>query len=160
MNGPQDISPTSASRTVTVDGDGARYLQKISVGPHLLHADELSDVGGNDAGPDAYELLLAALGACISITLRMYADRKQWPLQTVHVDLSHRKIPIEEGEESGVKSGMFDRVDASVSITGNLTEEQRSRLLEIAEKCPVHRTLVSEVQIQTRLSEPVIRRSE
>ena len=85
MNGPQDASPTSASRTVTVDGDEARYLQKISVGQHLLQADELSDVGGTDAGPNAYELLLAALGACIGITLRMYADRKQWPLQTVHV---------------------------------------------------------------------------
>jgi putative redox protein len=151
MNGLQNASSTSASRTVTVDGDGdsASYLQKISVGPHLLHADELDDVGGNDLGPSPYELLLAALGACIGITLRMYADRKQWPLQTVHVDLSHRKIPIEDGEENGAKSGIVDRIDVGVSVTGNLTEEQRSRLLEIADKCPVHRTLVSEVRIQT-----------
>jgi len=85
MNGPQDASPTGVSRTVTVDGNEARYLQKISVDPHLLQADELSDVRGTDAGPGAYELLLADLGACISITPRMYADRKQWPLQTVHV---------------------------------------------------------------------------
>jgi putative redox protein len=154
MNGPQDASPANASRTVTVDADQTRYLQKISVGPHLLHADELSDVGGADAGPSAYELLLAALGACIGTTLRMFADRKQWPLQTVHVSLSHRKIPIEESEESDAKSGMVDRIDAGVSLTGNLTEEQRSRLLEIAEKCPVHRTLVSQIQIQTRLTEP------
>src|ERR1700722_1883582 len=154
MNGPQDAAPKSASRTVTVDGDAARYLQKISVGPHLLQADELSDVGGNDAGPNAYELLLAALGACIGITLRMYADRKQWPLQTVHVDLSHRKVPIEEGEENGANSGRVDRIDAGVSVTGDLTEEQRSRLLEIADKCPVHRTLASEVRIQTRMTEP------
>jgi putative redox protein len=139
---------------VTVDGDQTRFLQKISIGPHLLQADELSDVGGNDAGPSAYELLLAALGACIGTTLRMYADRKQWPLQTVHVDLSHRRIPSEEGEESGAKSGMVDRIDASLSVTGDLTEEQRNRLLEIAERCPVHRTLVSEVQIQTRLIDP------
>jgi putative redox protein len=137
-----------------VDGDQTRFLQKISIGPHLLQADELSDVGGNDAGPSAYELLLAALGACIGTTLRMYADRKQWPLQTVHVDLSHRRIPSEEGEESGAKSGMVDRIDASLSVTGDLTEEQRNRLLEIAERCPVHRTLVSEVQIQTRLIDP------
>jgi putative redox protein len=137
-----------------VDGDQTRFLQKISIGPHLLQADELSDVGGNDAGPSAYELLLAALGACIGTTLRMYADRKQWPLQTVHVDLSHRRIPSEEGEESGAKSGMVDRIDASLSVTGDLTEEQRNRLLEIAERCPVHRTLVSEVQIQTRLTDP------
>jgi putative redox protein len=136
---------------VTVDANQARYLQTNSVGPHLLQADELSDVGGADAGPSAYELLLAALGACIGTTLRMFADRKQWSLQTVHVGLSHRKIPI---EESGAKSGMVDRIDVSVSLTGNLTEEQRSRLLEIAEKCPVHRTLVSQVQIQTRLTEP------
>jgi putative redox protein len=154
MNGMQAASSTSASRAVTADGDQTRFLQKISVGPHFLQADELSDVGGNDAGPNAYELLLAALGACIGTTLRMYADRKQWPLQTVHVELSHRKIPIEEGEESGSKSGMVDRIDVGVSVTGNLSEEQRNRLLEIADKCPVHRTLVSEVQIQTKLTEP------
>ena len=154
MNERQNVPSTSVSRTVTVDADQTRYLQKISVGPHLLPADELSDVGGTDAGPNAYELLLAALGACIGITLRMYADRKQWPLQTVHVDLSHRKIPIEEGEESGAKSGMVDQIVVGLSVTGNLSEEQRNRLLEIAEKCPVHRTLVSEVQIQTRLTEP------
>jgi putative redox protein len=154
MNGLQIASSMCAPRTVTVDGDQTRFLQKISIGPHLLQADELSDVGGNDAGPSAYELLLAALGACIGTTLRMYADRKQWPLQTVHVDLSHRRIPSEEGEESGAKSGMVDRIDASLSVTGDLTEEQRNRLLEIAERCPVHRTLVSEVQIQTRLIDP------
>jgi putative redox protein len=154
MNGLQIASSMCAPRTVTVDGDQTRFLQKISIGPHLLQADELSDVGGNDAGPSAYELLLAALGACIGTTLRMYADRKQWPLQTVHVDLSHRRIPSEEGEESGAKSGMVDRIDASLSVTGDLTEEQRNRLLEIAERCPVHRTLVSEVQIQTRLTDP------
>jgi putative redox protein len=154
MNGMQAASSTSASRAVTADGDQTRFLQKISVGPHFLQADELSDVGGNDAGPNAYELLLAALGACIGTTLRMYADRKQWPLQTVHVELSHRKIPIEEGEESGSKSGMVDRIDVGVSVIGNLSEEQRNRLLEIADKCPVHRTLVSEVQIQTKLTEP------
>jgi putative redox protein len=153
MNERQNAPSTSVSRTVTVDADQTRYLQKISVGPHLLPADELSDVGGTDAGPNAYELLLAALGACIGITLRMYADRKQWPLQTVHVDLSHRKISV-EGEENGAKFGMVDRIDVGVSITGNLTEEQRSRLLEIADRCPVHRTLVSEVRIQTRLTDP------
>ena len=142
------------SRTVTLGGDQTRHLQKISVGPHLLQADELSDVGGNDAGPNAYELLLAALGACTGTTLRMYADRKQWPLHTVHVELSNRKIPIEEGEESGAESGMVDRIDVGVSVTGNLSEEQRRGLLEIAEKSPVHRTLVSEIQIQTRLTEP------
>jgi putative redox protein len=154
MNGQQNVALTRASRTVTVDADLTRYLQKISVGPHLLQADELSDVGGNDVGPNAYELLLAALGACIGTTLRMYADRKQWPLQAVHAKLSHRKVPIEESEGSGAKSGMIDRIDVGISITGNLTKEQRSRLLEIAEKCPVHRTLVSQVQIQTRLTEP------
>jgi uncharacterized OsmC-like protein len=154
MNELQNASSTSAPRTVTVDGDQTRFLQKISVGSHLLEADELSYVGGNDAGPGAYELLLAALGACIGITLRMYADRKQWPLQAVHVELSHRKIPIEGGEESGARSGMVDRIDASISVTGNLTDEQRFRLLEIAEKCPVHRTLASEIQIQTKLTEP------
>jgi len=134
-----------------VDAGLTRYLQKISVGPHLLQADEPNETGGTDAGPSPHELLLAALGSCIGITLRMFADRRRWSLQTVQVKLSHRKIPV---EESGAKLGMVERIELNVSLTGNLTEDQRSKLMEISEKCPVHRTLVSQVQIRTTLTEP------
>lgn len=139
---------------MTVDGGLTKYLQKISVGPHLLQADEPNETGGTDVGPSPHELLLAALGSCIGITLRMFADRRQWSLQTVQVKLSHRRIPVEGSGESGAKLGMVERIDVNVSLSGNLTEEQRSKLMEISEKCPVHRTLVSQVQIRTTLTEP------
>ena len=87
------------SRTVYVDSGSAKYVQNISVGPHLLHADEPDNSGGNDAGPDPYELLLAALGACTSITVQMYAQRKQWPLQKVHVGLSRARVHAEDRSE-------------------------------------------------------------
>ena len=139
------------SRSVFVRSGSLRFVQNISVGPHELHADEPSDYGGNDAGPNPYELLLAALGACTSMTVRMYAERKQWPLQGVQVSLSYAKIHAEDCAECETKVGMVDRIELGISFAGDLSEEQTRKLLEIANKCPVHRTLVSEVQINTRL---------
>jgi uncharacterized OsmC-like protein len=139
------------SRDVSVRSGSSRFGQSISVGPHVLQADEPSDYGGDDAGPNPYELLLAALGACTSMTVRMYAERKQWPLQRVQVSLSHAKIHAEDCAECETKVGMVDRIELAISFTGDLSKEQRGKLLEIANKCPVHRSLVSEVQINTRL---------
>ena len=139
------------SRTVVVKSGLLRYSQKISVGSHVLHADEPGDYGGNDFGPNPYELLLAALGACTSMTVRMYAERKQWPLKSVEVRLAHSKIYAEECATCDIKEGMLDRIEREITLFGDLSDEQRHRLLEIAERCPVHRTLVSEVQIGTRL---------
>ena len=139
------------SRTVVVESGLLRYSLKISVGSHVLHADEPCDSGGKDSGPNPYELLLAALGACTSMTVRIYAERKQWPLKSVEVRLSHAKIYAEECATCDTKEGMLDRIEREITLFGDLSDEQRHRLLEIAERCPVHRTLVSEIQICTRL---------
>ena len=139
------------SRTVVVKSGLFRYSQKIFVGSHVLHADEQGDSGGTDFGPNPYELLLAALGACTSMTVRIYAERKQWPLKSVEVRLTHSKIYAEECATCDTKEGMLDRIEREITLFGDLSDEQRHRLLEIAERCPVHRTLVSEVQICTRL---------
>jgi uncharacterized OsmC-like protein len=139
-------------RSVVVKSGPSRYGQNISVGPHGIQVDEPRDVGGNDEGPNPYELLLAALGACTSMTVRMYAERKQWPLQGVEVRLAHSRIHAEDCAECDTKQGMLDRIEAEITFIGDLSDEQRHRLMEIANICPVHRTLVSEVQIRTRLA--------
>jgi len=139
-------------RSVVVKSGPSRYGQNISVGPHGIQVDEPRDVGGNDEGPNPYELLLAALGACTSMTVRMYAERKQWPLQGVEVRLTHSRIHAEDCAECDTKQGMLDRIEAEITFIGDLSDDQRHRLLEIANICPVHRTLVSEVQIRTRLA--------
>jgi putative redox protein len=136
-------------RTVYVDAGRLRYAQNISVGPHALQADELTDSGGNDVGPNPYELLLAALGACVSITVRMYAERKLWSLNEVHVVLSYTKLHAEDCVECDTKSAMMDQIEMGVSLIGDLSEDQQRRLIEIANICPVHRTLTSRVQIHT-----------
>jgi uncharacterized OsmC-like protein len=139
------------SRSVSVRSGSSRFGQIISVGPHVLQADEPSEYGGNDAGPNPYELLLAALGACTSMTVQMYAERKQWPLRGVQVGLSHARVHAEDCAECETKVGMVDRIELEISFTGDLSDEQRQRLLEIASKCPVHRTLTSRAEIFTRM---------
>ena len=139
-------------RTVMVNSGVVRYAQNISVGPHLLRADESRDSGGNDVGPDPYELLLSALGACTSMTLRMYVERKKWPLQGVQVRLTHSKIYAEDCVTCDTKQGTLDQIDAEISLFGDLSEDQRQRLMEIADRCPIHRTLISEMHIRTTLT--------
>lgn len=142
----------SEARTVVVTGNTAGLAQQITVGPHRLSADEPTSVGGTDSGPGPYDLLLAALGACTSMTLAMYARRKQWPLETVTVRLSHSRIYATDCEDCETKEGMLDRIEREVALVGVLSPDQRERLLEIANKCPVHRTLTSEIDIRTRLA--------
>lgn len=131
-------------------GEG-RYAQKITDGKHTLTADEPPSVGGGDTGPSPYGLLTAALGACTSMTLRMYADRKKWPVDWIAVRLKHDKIHAEDCAECEVKEGKIDRIEREIEIRGELDEEQRQRLLEIADKCPVHQTLERHNQIVSRL---------
>ena len=141
------------SRTVAVNSESSGLLQTIRIGQHCLQSDESAD-WGNDTGPNPYELLLAALGACTSMTLRMYAERKQWPLQGVEVRLGHSRIHAEDCAACDTKEGMVDQIDAEISLIGDLADSQRRRLMEIAELCPVHRTLLGDIQIRLSLSTP------
>lgn len=137
-------------RSVVVRGSAAGFAQEIVAGPHRMAADEPVSVGGTDTGPSPYDLLLAALGACTSITVGMYARRKGWPLGEITVNLRHAKIHASDCAECETKEGMLDRIERDIHFAGSLTIEQRSKLLEIANKCPVHRTLTSEIVITTR----------
>jgi len=127
-----------------------KFQQEIIVGPHRLMADEPVKDGGLDSGPGPYDLLLAALGACTSMTVRLYADLKALPLTRTEVRLRHEKIYAKDCAECETKEGKIDRIERAITFEGNLSEEQRAKLLEIADKCPVHRTLKSEVDIRTR----------
>ena len=140
-------------RTITVHGSAAGFAQEIAIGQHRLLADEPTSVGGTDTGPNPYDLLLAALGSCTSMTVAMYARRRGWPLESVTVRLSHAKVHAADCAESETKVGMLDHVHRDVEFSGPLSEEQRARLLDIASKCPVHRTLDSEIVIETHLTE-------
>jgi uncharacterized OsmC-like protein/esterase/lipase len=126
-----------------------RFQQEITVGRHRLVADEPVEVGGLDSGLGPYDLVLAGLGACTSMTLRLYAERKALSLDRVTVRLAHSRIHAVDCENCETKEGMLDRIDRSITLAGDLDEEQRKRLLEIADKCPVHRMLTSEIDIRT-----------
>ncbi len=143
-------SGAAGPREVLVYGNAAGFTQGIVVGPHQLTADEPKDVGGDDEGPTPYDLLLASLGSCTSITVTMYAQRKSWPLQDVTVRIRHSRIHAEDCAECETKEGKIDRIELDIEFAGPLSSEQRSKLLEIAKKCPVHRTLTSETNIRTR----------
>ena len=138
-------------REVVVHGDATGFAQQILAGSHALTADEPTESGGTDIGPSPYDLLLAALGACTSMTVGMYARRKAWPLESVTVRLRHSRIYAADCANCETQEGMLDRIERDVQFIGALTDEQRAKLLEISNKCPVHRTLSSEIDIQTRL---------
>ncbi|HEX3338293.1 MAG TPA: bifunctional alpha/beta hydrolase/OsmC family protein [Pseudolabrys sp.] len=128
---------------------GGKFQQEIMSGPHRFLADEPVKAGGLDSGPGPYDLLLASLGACTSMTLRLYADNKKLPLDRVSVRLTHNKIHAEDCLNCETKEGMIDRIDRNITLEGALSADERKRLLEIADKCPVHRTLESEIEIRT-----------
>lgn len=140
--------------TVLVRGGASGFAQEIAVGQHSLRADEPAAAGGTNTGPSPYDLLLAALGACTAMTLRIYADLKKWPLEGVVVRLRHSKIHAAECAECETKEGKIDQIEREIELSGPLSAEQRAKLLEIAQRCPVHRTLTSEIKIATRLSQP------
>jgi putative redox protein len=125
--------------------------QQIDAGPHTFFADEPADAGGDDSGPDPYELLLAALGACTSMTLLLYARRKQWPLESAEVRLSHRRDYAHDCTECDEKPVQIDQIERHITLRGPLDDDQRARLLEIAQKCPVHRTLTGTIRVNDRL---------
>ena len=140
-------------REAVVQGKAQGFAQEITVGSHRLSADEPKSEGGTDQGPGPYDLLISALGACTSMTISLYARRKQWPLEGVTVRLRHSKVHVEDCADCETKDEKLDRIERDVELHGLLTEEQRARLLEIASKCPVHKTLTSKIDIRTRLVE-------
>jgi putative redox protein len=127
------------------------YRTELAAGDHEWIADEPVEAGGEGWGPNPYDLLLAALGACKAITLRMYADRKGWPLRAATIELSHGRIHAEDCADCESGKGTVDEIRVELALEGDLSDEQRRRLAEIAERCPVHRTLTSETKIRTRL---------
>lgn len=137
---------------VIVRGAASGFAQEILVGRHRLVSDEPAGAGGTDTGPTPYDLLLAALGACTSMTAALYARRKSWPLESVTVRLRHNRIHAEDCANCETQDGMLDRIDVSIEFAGPLTQEQRSRLHEITGRCPVRRTLESEIEIRSRLA--------
>jgi putative redox protein len=154
---PPGEPPTAAEPAQLAPGEvrvvgGPHGLgQDIFAGRHRLRADEPTSVGGKDTGPTPYDLLLASLGSCTSMTLQMYANRKGWNLTGVDVKLLHQKIHARDCEECETEGGKVDRIDRTLEIQGDLDDSQRNRLLEIADRCPVHRTMTSETVIHTHL---------
>ncbi|OFX10760.1 MAG: osmotically inducible protein C, partial [Alphaproteobacteria bacterium RIFOXYD12_FULL_60_8] len=149
---PEDVTESDA---VVVEESGpGRYANTVIIGPHRLMADEpLSMPEGTGTGPAPYDFLLAGLGACTSMTVRMYAELKSIPLERISVRLTHRKIHAQDCVDCESREGKVDRMEREIELTGDLTPEQRARLLEIANKCPVHRTLLGEIKVDTRLVE-------
>lgn len=147
LKATEAMAPT-ASVLVQETGHGL-FQQEVRVGQHRFLADEPESMGGLDSGPTPYDLVLAGLGACTAMTLRLYARGKQWPLEGVCVELDHAKIHAEDCAACETKEGRIDRIERRIALQGQLDHAQRKRLLEIADRCPVHRTLHGEVLIET-----------
>lgn len=139
------------TRTVLVNSGSSAYVQNISIGPHHLLADEPTEAGGTDAGPNPYELVMAALGACTSMTVRMYAERRQWPLEKIQVHLKFSRIHAVDCDDCNHEKGMVNRIEKEITFVGDLSEIQRQRLMHVANNCPVHRVLAPTIEISSTL---------
>jgi putative redox protein len=147
------VSGEAPRMVVVRETRNSKFQQTVTVGPHRLLADEPVAAGGEDTGPGPYDFVLAGLGACTSMTMRLYAERKALPLERTTVTLKHSKIHAEDCAECETKAGMLDQIDRVIAMEGNLDADQRKRLMEIADKCPVHRTLTSEIRIVTKAAD-------
>lgn len=139
--------------TVIVASTGVGVFQQMMLdGRHVLHADEPRAAGGNDTGPGPYELLLMALGSCSSMTIHLYATRKQWPLEQVVIRLSQARVHVQDCADCEQPDAMIHRIEKRIELVGPLDDAQRTKLLEIADHCPVHRTLTSKIEIHSTLA--------
>ena len=151
---PKPAEATEKPRQVMVrETRNGKFQNTVSIGPHHLLADEPASAGGDDSGPGPYDFLLASLGACKSMTMRLYADRKSFPLERATVTLNHSKIYAKDCAECETKEGMLDQIEVAIGLEGPLDADQHQRILEIADRCPVHRTLTSEIRIVTRAAD-------
>lgn len=151
MNTPGTAPPIAVTMPVAhvvVRGQASGFLQEAVAGKHTFRVDEPISVGGTEQAPDPYDYLLAGLGACTSMTVGWYARREKIPLENVTVSLRHSRIHAKDCEECETKAGLLDRIDVDVQLTGPLTPEQHAKLMAVAAKCPVHRTLKSEIDIR------------
>ena len=149
---PRTLQASVIAGTVIVASTGTGSFEQIMLdGRHSLYADEPVATGGGDAGPGPYELLLMSLGSCTSITIDLYAARRRWPLEQVVVRLRHDRVHAEDCADCEDPYSMLDWIELGVELIGPLDDGQRARLLQIAEKCPVHRTLTSKIDIRTSL---------
>ena len=145
----EEATDEATDDVVVTEAGTGRYTQRITAGRHVLTADEPTSIGGHDTGPNPYDLLLAALGACTSMTLRMYADRKGLPLQRTTVRLRHDHVHAKDCANVEQNTGTISRIVRELDLEGPLTDEHRRRLVEIADRCPVHRTISSEIAFET-----------
>ena len=145
------MDETVEAGVVLVRGSAAGFAQEIRTGRHRFAADEPVADGGTDTGPGPYDLILGALGACTSMTIALYARRKRWSLDEVVVRLRHSRVHAEDCADCETKEGMLSVIECEISLSGTLSQDQRGQLMNIAERCPVHRTLTSEIKIRTSL---------
>ena len=142
---------SSESTVIVRDAGPGTFQTEVVAGSHRFLADEPGTLGGTNTGPSPYDLLLSALGSCTVMTLRVYAARKEWPLEHVSISLRHSKVYAKDCAECETRTGKIDRIEREITLEGDLDSEQRTRLLQIADMCPVHRTLHSEIQVLTTL---------
>jgi uncharacterized OsmC-like protein/alpha/beta superfamily hydrolase len=147
----EEIPEDATEGKVVVEGKTTGFLQRIRARDLVFASDEPLDKGGTNAAPNPYDLLLASLGACTSMTLKMYAGRKEWPLEAVRVTLQHYRVHAQDCQDCDKETGMIDFIDKKLELEGDLGKEQRDRLLEISTRCPVHRTLLNEIKIRSEL---------
>lgn len=143
------MSESNSKKIVHIHLGDENYKTVMTAGDHELIADEPENAGGGDTGPGPYDYLLMALGSCSVITMKMYADRKEWPVEDIYIEMRHSKVHAEDCVDCDDPAAKIDKVEKDIIVKGELTEEQLDRLLEISKKCPVHKTLLSDIEIQS-----------
>lgn len=148
-----ELAGQVGANTVVVASTGVGAFQQVMLdGRHVVHADEPVAAGGGDSGPGPYELLLMALGSCTSMTIHLYAARKRWPLEQVVIRLSQERVHVQDCADCEHPNAMIHRIEKKIELVGALDDAQRAKLLDIAERCPVHRTLTGKIEIQSALT--------